>query len=111
MIDEWGVFEGNVTIEDILEEIVGDIRDEFDTVTQEPTIQQRDDDTYVVDGGVPVQEVNEQLETASRARRSKRSVDSFLVSLAECPRWTIASSRTGTSSASLLSTTPGSTGS
>ncbi|MFC6863896.1 hemolysin family protein [Halomicroarcula sp. GCM10025817] len=63
VVDEWGVFEGIVTIEDILEEIVGDIQDEFDTGAQEPSIEQRSDGTYVVDGGVPIQDVNDQLDS------------------------------------------------
>ncbi|RRJ31836.1 hemolysin family protein [Halocatena pleomorpha] len=60
VIDEWGVFEGLVTIEDIIEQVVGDIRDEFDT--DEPSIDRRED-AYVVDGAVTVSAVNERLDT------------------------------------------------
>ncbi|MFH5801801.1 hemolysin family protein [Haladaptatus sp. CMAA 1911] len=64
VIDEWGVFEGIITIEDILEEIVGDIRDEFDIPAQERSIEKQNDGTYVVDGGASLQDVNDMLDTA-----------------------------------------------
>jgi CBS domain containing-hemolysin-like protein len=62
VIDEWGVFEGIVTIEDVLEEIVGDIQDEFDPPVREPAVEKRPDGSYLVDGGVPVQALNERLD-------------------------------------------------
>ncbi len=61
VIDEWGVFEGLVTVEDIVEQVVGDIRDEFDA--DEPSIDRRDD-AYIVDGSVPVSTVNRRLGAA-----------------------------------------------
>ncbi|WP_049925331.1 hemolysin family protein [Halopiger goleimassiliensis] len=60
VIDEWGVFEGIVTVEDVVEVVVGDLRDEFDA--DEPSIDRKDDGTYVVDGGVTVSAVNERLD-------------------------------------------------
>ncbi|BBL80069.1 hypothetical protein RxyAA322_19230 [Rubrobacter xylanophilus] len=61
MIDEWGSFEGVFTIEDILEEIVGEIRDEFDE--EEPAISRLPDGSYMIDGRIPIGVVNEALGT------------------------------------------------
>jgi CBS domain containing-hemolysin-like protein len=62
VIDEWGSFEGIVTVEDLVEVVVGDLRDEFDAAQHEPTIQRRADGAYTVDGGLTVSEVNETLD-------------------------------------------------
>jgi len=61
VIDEWGSFEGLFTLEDIIEEIVGEIRDEFDD--EEPAVKELDDGSYLTDGRVSIGEVNEAIGT------------------------------------------------
>jgi CBS domain containing-hemolysin-like protein len=62
VIDEWGTFEGIATVEDVVEALVGDLRDEFDVDEREPSIRQRDDDGHDIDGGVPLSTINDTLE-------------------------------------------------
>ena len=57
VIDEWGSVEGLITIEDILEELVGEIQDEFDE--DEAAIEAIGDDIYAVDGRIPITDVND----------------------------------------------------
>ena len=57
VIDEWGSVEGLITIEDVLEEIVGEIQDEFDE--GEAAIELISEGLFAIDGRIPITEVNE----------------------------------------------------
>ena len=60
VIDEWGSVEGLITIEDVLEELVGEIQDEFDE--DEAAIERLGDGTYAIDGRIPITDVNERFD-------------------------------------------------
>lgn len=62
VLDEYGATAGLITLEDLLEEIVGEIRDEYDEEEEDP-IKKISDNEYIVDGSTKLDDINETLMT------------------------------------------------
>jgi magnesium and cobalt transporter len=60
VVDEYGAVNGFVTIEDIIEQIIGDIEDEFD-IDEEAYIKSHADNYYIIKAHTPIEDFNEQL--------------------------------------------------
>ena len=66
MVDEYGEFLGIITLEDIIEEIVGDIDDELDDLKLNKNIngiKKSSKDSYIVNGTVNIRDLNKQINT------------------------------------------------
>ena len=61
VVDEYGALRGLITLEDIIEEIVGDITDEFD-VTKDQAFKRTETGDYIVDGAMTIRDLNRALD-------------------------------------------------
>ena len=79
VVDEYGGTAGLVTLEDIIEEIVGEIQDEHDY--EQPLYSKVSDNEFLVDGGMDLEEINEQLKIDLPTEEGVETVAGFLYGL------------------------------
>ena len=78
LIDEYGGFAGIVTMEDIIEEVMGDIDDEYDE--EETEIVKVDENTYMIDGNTDLDDINEEL-GLELASENSETLGGFIIEL------------------------------
>lgn len=77
VVDEYGGISGLVTLEDIIEEIVGEIQDEYD---KEPPLYKRlDERTFLVDGRMPIEELNTDLGLNLPTEEGVETISGFIL--------------------------------
>ncbi len=82
VLDEYGALAGLITMEDLIEEIVGDLRDEYD-YDEEDDIQQISDNEYNILGSTPLDDIAELLELNDLTSEDYDSIAGHVINLLE----------------------------
>jgi magnesium and cobalt transporter len=81
VVDEYGGTAGVVTLEDLVEEIIGDIRDEHEVEEEKPIVR-NEDGSYTVEAGAPLDKVNEIMGLKLEPKGKVASLGGYVVELA-----------------------------
>jgi magnesium and cobalt exporter, CNNM family len=79
VVDEYGGTSGLVTLEDLIEEIVGEIRDEYDV--EEKNIEKTGEKTWLVDAQTDIKEINDMLEIELPDMKDLNTIGGFVIHL------------------------------
>jgi CBS domain containing-hemolysin-like protein len=77
VVDEYGGTSGLVTLEDIIEEIVGEIQDEYDQ--EQPLFEKINENSYLVNGSMQLEEINEELGLSLPTEEGVETLAGFLL--------------------------------
>ena len=81
VVDEYGGTSGIVTMEDLLESIVGSIRDEYDEDEEDTLIEKTSESSYVIDGLTPLEEVAELLGLTPEEDEESETIGGYVTNL------------------------------
>ena len=84
VVDEWGGTEGLVTLEDVVEEVIGEIRDPYDN--EEVNVLKQPDGSFIVDGSITIYDLEEETDIKFPEERDYDTLAGFILeTLTEIP--------------------------